>query len=71
LQDSEVSALTTLKAFGEALNAGVPMSNSPYADAQWAPVGDAVKAIWTGQQSPADALAAAQAAIEEAVAAMQ
>lgn len=71
LKDAEVAALYTLKSFGAALNMGVPMANTPYADAQWVPVGDAAKAIWTGAQSPADALAAAQAAIEDKVAQMK
>ncbi len=50
---------------------GLPMASSPYASAQWGPVGDATLAIWTGNQAVADALAAAQAAIEAAVAQMQ
>ncbi|PWH15911.1 MAG: ABC transporter substrate-binding protein [Anaerolineae bacterium] len=71
LQDPAVAALPTLAGFGAALNAGVPMANSPYASAQWQPVGDATVAIWTGAQTPADALAAAQKAAEEAVAQMK
>lgn len=71
LKDPDVASLATIKSFGEALNAGIPMANSPYADAQWAPSGDAAKAVWTGAQTPQEALDAAQKAIEEAVAAMQ
>jgi arabinogalactan oligomer / maltooligosaccharide transport system substrate-binding protein len=71
LKDPEVAALATLKAFGTALNMGVPMANTPFADAQWGPVGDAAKAIWTGAQSPADALKAAQAAIVDKVSQMK
>jgi arabinogalactan oligomer/maltooligosaccharide transport system substrate-binding protein len=71
LQDPEVQALPSLAGFGAALNLGVPMANSPFANAQWTPVGDAVAAIWNGSQTPAEALAAAQKAIEDAVAQMQ
>jgi arabinogalactan oligomer/maltooligosaccharide transport system substrate-binding protein len=71
LQDAAVQALPTLKGFGASLNLGVPMANTPYAGAQWGPVGDATTAIWTGAQTPAEALAAAQTAIDEAIAAMK
>ena len=69
--DAEVQALATIKGFGASLDRGVPMANTPFAGAQWGPVGDATAAIWTGSQTVADALAAAQTAIEEAVAGMQ
>lgn len=71
LADPAVQALPSLAGFGAALNLGVPMANTPYANAQWGPVGDAVSAIWNGSQTPADALAAAQKAIEDAIAQMQ
>ena len=67
LQDPAVQALPTLKGFGASLNLGVPMANTPYASAQWGPVGEATTAIWTGAQTPEEALAAAQAAIEKAI----
>ncbi len=67
LKNPEVAALPTLAGFGASLNAGVPMANTPFAAAQWGPVGDASVAIWTGTQSPADALAAAAQAIEAAI----
>ena len=69
--DPEIQALYTVKGFGAALNLGVPMANTPYANAQWGPVGDATNAIWSGAQTPEEALAAAQGAIEEAIAAME
>ena len=47
------------------------MANTPFAGAQWGPVGDATTAIWTGAQTPEEALTAAQAAIEEAIAQMK
>jgi len=71
LNDPEVQALSTIAGFGAALNLGRPMANTPYAGAQWGPVGDAVGAIWNGSQTPAEALAAAQTAIETAVAGMK
>jgi len=70
LMDADVQALATLSGFGASLNLGVPMANTPYAGAQWGPVGDATTAIWTGAQTPEDALADAQAAIEQAIADM-
>jgi arabinogalactan oligomer/maltooligosaccharide transport system substrate-binding protein len=71
LQNPEVAALATLGGFGASLNLGVPMANTPFASAQWGPVGDATTAIWTGAQTPEVALAAAQSAIEEAIAQMK
>lgn len=71
LADPEVAALTSIKGFGASANLGVPMANSPYAGAQWGPVGDATAAIWQGAQSVADALAAAQKAVDEAIAGMK
>ena len=70
-ENPEVAALYTVVEFGKSAALGVPMSSSPYASAQWGPVGQAVVAIWSGAQAPADALAAAQAAIMEAIAGMQ
>ena len=71
LNDAEVQALETIAGFGASLNFGVPMSNSPYSAAQWGPVGDATMAIWTGAQTPEEALAAAQISIEEIIAGMK
>jgi arabinogalactan oligomer/maltooligosaccharide transport system substrate-binding protein len=71
MKSAEVQALATIAGFGTALNSGIPMGNSPFAGAQWGPVGDATAAIWSGAQTPAEAVAAAQAAIEKAVAAMK
>ncbi|MEJ2211674.1 MAG: extracellular solute-binding protein [Anaerolineae bacterium] len=71
LEDPAVQALPTLKGFGASLNLGVPMANTPYANAQWGPVGDATTAIWTGAQTPEEALTAAQTTIEQAIADMK
>jgi arabinogalactan oligomer / maltooligosaccharide transport system substrate-binding protein len=71
LKDPAVAALLSITGFGAAANQGVPMSSSPFAGAQWDPVGNAVKTIWTASQAPDAALKDAQAAAEKAVAAMQ
>jgi arabinogalactan oligomer/maltooligosaccharide transport system substrate-binding protein len=71
LNDPEVQALITISGFGAALNSGVTMSNTPFASAQWGPVGDATGAIWNGSQTPQEALAAAQTAIDDAIAGMK
>jgi arabinogalactan oligomer/maltooligosaccharide transport system substrate-binding protein len=70
-QDPAIQALVSIAGFGANANLGIPMANTPYAGAQWGPVGDATAAIWNGSQTPADALAAAQTAIETAVAGMK
>ncbi len=71
LKDPQIQALYTVTQFGASANLGIPMANTPYADAQWTPVGDATQAIWNGSQTPEAALAAAQTAIETAIAAMK
>lgn len=71
VQDPEIQALATLAGFGASMNLGVPMANTPYASAQWGPVGDATTALWTGAQTPAEAMAGAQDAIEAAIAEMK
>jgi arabinogalactan oligomer/maltooligosaccharide transport system substrate-binding protein len=71
LKDPAVSADPVIAAFGKSANLGVPMANTPYASAQWTPVGDATTAIWQGKLEPKAALDAAQAAIEKAIAGMK
>jgi len=71
LTNPEVASRYAIAEFGKALKLGLPMSTSPYASAQWVPVGQAVAAIWSGSLSPAEALAAAQAAIEAVIAQMK
>jgi arabinogalactan oligomer/maltooligosaccharide transport system substrate-binding protein len=71
VKDPEVQALATLSGFGAALNLGVPMANTPFAQAQWDPVGDATQAIWSGTQTPEEALAAAQKTAEDKIKEMQ
>jgi len=64
-------AFHTLSGFGASLNLGSPMANTPFASAQWGPVGDATTALWTGAQTPEEAMNGAQEAIEQAIADMQ
>ena len=71
LADPEVAALPSVVGFGKDLSIGIPMSSSPYASAQWDPVGNASAAIWTGAETPEQALQEAQTAIEDAVKGMQ
>ena len=71
LTNPEVASRYAIAEFGKALKLGLPMSTSPYASAQWVPVGQAVAAIWSGSLSPAEALAVAQAAIEAVIAQMK
>ncbi len=71
LKSSVVSANPVLSGFGAALQVGVAMATTPYSNAQWGPAADAATAIWTGRQTPAEALAAAQKAIEDGIAGMK
>jgi arabinogalactan oligomer/maltooligosaccharide transport system substrate-binding protein len=71
LENADVQKLYTLAGFGASLNLGRPMGNTPFANAQWGPVGDATTALWNGAQTPEEAMAAAKTAIETAVKDMQ
>jgi len=67
LNSDAVKADPVLSGFGEALKAGVATGTTPYTNAQWGPVAGAAVDIWIGKLSPADALAAAQKAIQDAI----
>ncbi|MBN1261544.1 MAG: extracellular solute-binding protein [Anaerolineae bacterium] len=69
LYAQEIQMLEIVAPFGAALYAGVPAPNHPFATCQWGPVGNATTAIWWGAKSPDAALADAQSAIEECIAA--
>jgi len=71
LEDPEVQAMYTVSAFGASAERGVPMPPTPFMDALWGPVGDATTAIWTGAQSPEEALEAAQQTALETIEEMQ
>ena len=70
LNSPEVSKNTDVAGFGAQFNLGVPQPNTPYMNALWGPVGQATIAIYTGAQSPADALKAAEAAANDAISKM-
>jgi arabinogalactan oligomer/maltooligosaccharide transport system substrate-binding protein len=67
----EVQALASVAGFGNALSTGVPVLSSPYSGAQWGPMADAINAIWSGKQKPADAMKAAADAMTKAIASMK
>ena len=71
LNDPSVQSLESVAGFGASMNLGIPMANTPFAGAQWGPVGDACVAIWSGALTPAQALNAAQDEMEAAIAAMR
>jgi arabinogalactan oligomer / maltooligosaccharide transport system substrate-binding protein len=70
LANPDVAGLESVEGFGAALALGVPKGNIVYANAQWGPIGDAIIAIWNSSKTPEQALADAQAAIEETISRM-
>lgn len=66
-EDPQVSKLETVMDFAKALSEGVPMATTPYAEAQWQPLGAASIAIWHEGQNPTEAMQAAQAALEKLI----
>ncbi|MBI1258574.1 MAG: extracellular solute-binding protein [Chloroflexi bacterium] len=70
LANEEVAKNPDVVGFGAQFKLGVPQPNTPYMNALWGPVGQATMAIFTGAQAPADALAAAEQAANDGIAAM-
>ncbi len=68
LADAQVSQNPDVIGFANQFKLGEPQPNTPYMSQLWGPVGQATIAIFTGAQSPADALAAAQTAAEQGIA---
>jgi arabinogalactan oligomer / maltooligosaccharide transport system substrate-binding protein len=68
LNDPDVQAIYEVARFGDSLHLGTPMANHSYGGCQWQPVGDATWAIWSGAQTPLEAMNTAQAAIEACIA---
>lgn len=68
LNDPDVQAIYEVARFGESLLLGTSMANHIYSGCQWGPVGDATWAIWSGAQTPLEAMNTAQAAIEACIA---
>jgi arabinogalactan oligomer/maltooligosaccharide transport system substrate-binding protein len=71
LKSAEIAKLLPVSGFATAAEAGVPMSTSPYARAQWDPVGLASALVWVGAQKPAEAMADAEKQIKAAIGQMK
>jgi arabinogalactan oligomer/maltooligosaccharide transport system substrate-binding protein len=67
LNDPAVKSDSAIAGFADQAQYGTPLPNTPYMSALWTPVANALSAIWTGSQTPAAALAAAQAAAVKGV----
>lgn len=67
LTSAMVQTEAHLAAFGAAAATGIPFSASPYAQAQWEPLGVAQSNMLSRSQTPAAALAEAQTAVEQAI----
>lgn len=70
-QDSSVTSNPAIAGYAAQAAVGVPLPNTPYMSALWKPVADALTAVWTGNQTPAQAMSAAQAAAEKGVQGIQ
>ena len=71
LNSSTVTSDVAISGYAAQAALGVPLPNTPYMSALWTPVGDALTAMWSGNQSPAAALAAAQTAAVKGVQSVQ
>lgn len=67
LQDPSVKSNPAVSGFAAQVQYGTPLPNTPYMSALWTPVANALTTIWTGTQTPAAALASAQAAATKGV----
>jgi arabinogalactan oligomer/maltooligosaccharide transport system substrate-binding protein len=67
LQDPAVKSDNAIAGFADEVQYGTPLPNTPYMSALWTPVANALAAIWTGTETPAVALANAQAAAVKGV----
>jgi arabinogalactan oligomer / maltooligosaccharide transport system substrate-binding protein len=70
LNSPEVSKNPDVAGFGAQFKLGVPQPNHPYMSQLWGPVGQATIAIYTGKQTPADALADAEKAAKDGISKM-
>jgi arabinogalactan oligomer/maltooligosaccharide transport system substrate-binding protein len=71
LASDGVQVQENMVAFGEAAARGIPFPSSPYSEAQWQPMGQATSNMLNNLQSPADALAEAQTAVEQTIEALK
>lgn len=70
-QDSTVTSNVAIAGYAAQAAVGTPLPNTPYMSALWKPVADALTAIWTGNQTPQQAMAAAQDAANKGVQGIQ
>ncbi len=66
--DASVQALPSVGGYAAQAKLGVALPNRPSMSGVWKPVADALTAIWTGAQTPEQAMAAAQKAAEQNIA---
>ncbi len=71
LADPQVAKNPDVVGFGAQFKLGVPQPNTPYMSQLWGPVGAATIAIFTGKQSPADGLAAAEKTAKDGISKLQ
>jgi arabinogalactan oligomer / maltooligosaccharide transport system substrate-binding protein len=67
LNDPTVKADNAISGFASEVQYGTPLPNTPFMSALWTPVANALTAIWDGTETPAVALANAQAAAVKGV----
>lgn len=67
IESAELQSAVALQGFAASLAMGVPVPSTPLAEVQWEVVGAATTAIWNGTMTPADAMRAAQATIENKI----
>jgi Maltose-binding periplasmic proteins/domains len=70
-QDSSVTSNTAIAGYALQASTGVPLPNTPYMSALWKPVQDGLTASWTGNQTPEQAMSAAQAAALKGIQGLQ
>ena len=66
-QDSSVTSNPAISGYAAQAALGTPLPNTPYMSALWKPVADGLTAIWTGNETPAQAMSAAQDAANKGV----
>jgi arabinogalactan oligomer/maltooligosaccharide transport system substrate-binding protein len=69
--DPGVQALPSVGGFAAQAKLGVPLPNTPFMSALWDPTAKALAAIWSGSQTPEQALADAQKAAEAKIQTLQ
>lgn len=70
-QDPAVSTNPALAGYADQVKNGTPLPNTPYMSALWTPVGSALAASWSGNQTPEAAMKSAQDAALKGVQGIQ